>query len=314
VSIVTNGVTLAILLVLTVRLFFVPRLAWDRPLQREMRRESWPLMVNNLLAMGFFKADVILLKAMQGDVVLGLYSSVAYKLVDAINIVPTSFTFALFPLMSRYAHASREAMCRAYHLAVRLLVLVAFPLAMALTLLAYPIAAIIGGSGYMPDSAIALQWMIWSIPLGFVNSVTHYVLIALGRQRQLMACFAVGLGFNVVANVLTIPIWGYRASAAIHIFSEGVLLVAFYVLLRRDLPPVPWARLLWRPAIAGTLMGIAGGLLYGVNVLLAAVVALGVYAGALWALGVAREPDMEVVRELIPGLGRLRGRVSSRDA
>jgi O-antigen/teichoic acid export membrane protein len=313
VSIVTNGVTLAILLALTARLFFVPHLALEPSLQREMRRESWPLMINNLLAMGFFKADVILLKAMQGDIVLGLYSSVAYKLVDAINIVPTSFTFALFPLMSRYAHASREAMGRAYHLAVRLLVLVALPLAMALTLLAYPIAAIIGGSGYMPDSAIALQWMIWSIPLGFVNSVTHYVLIALGRQRQLMACFVVGLGFNVVANVLAIPVWGYRASAVIHIFSEGVLLIAFYVLLRRDLR-VPWARLLWRPAVAGALMGLAGGLLYGVNVLLATVVALGVYAMALWALGIAREPDMEVVRELIPGLGRLRGMESSRDA
>jgi O-antigen/teichoic acid export membrane protein len=314
VSIVTNLVTLAILLVLAVRMFFIPHFSLDRRLQREMRRESWPLMVNNLLSMGFFKADVILLKAMLGDLVLGLYSSVAYKLIDAINIVPTSFTFALFPLMSRYAHESREAMSRAYRLAVRLLVLVALPLAMALTLLAYPIANVIGGSGYMPDSAIALQLMIWSIPLGFINSVTHYVLIALGRQRPLMTTFVIGLGFNVVANVLTIPAWGYRASAVIHLFSELVLLVAFYVLMRRDLPPVPWARMLWRPAVAGALMGVAGGLLYGVNVLLATAAALAVYAVALWVLGIAREPDMEVVRELIPGLARLRGLLSARDA
>ena len=314
VSIVTNLITVAILLVLTVRMFFVPRLALDRSLQREMRRESWPLMVNNLLSMGFFKADVILLKAMQGDLVLGLYSSVAYKLIDAINIVPTSFTFALFPLISRYAHESREAMSRAYRLAVRLLVLVALPLAMALTLLAYPIANVIGGSGYMPDSAIALQLMIWSIPLGFINSVTHYVLIALGRQRQLMGTFVVGLGFNVVANVLAIPVWGYRASAVIHLFSELVLLIAFLVLLRRDLPPAPWARLLWRPVVAGALMGAVGGLLYGMNLLLATVAALGVYAVGLWVLGIAREPDMEVVSELIPGLERLRGLVPARDA
>jgi O-antigen/teichoic acid export membrane protein len=313
VSIVTNLVTLAILLVLAARMFFIPHLVLDRALQREMRRESWPLMVNNLLSMGFFKADVILLKAMLGDLVLGLYSSVAYKLIDAINIVPTSFTFALFPLMSRYAHESHEAMSRAYRLAVRLLVLVALPLAMALTLLAYPIANVIGGSGYMPDSAIALQLMIWSIPLGFINSVTHYVLIALGRQRQLMGTFVVGLGFNITANVLAIPIWGYRASAVIHVFSELVLLIAFLVLLRRDLPPMPWARLLWRPAVAGALMGTIGGLLYEVNVLLATVVALGVYALALGALGIAREPDMEIVRELIPGLERLRGLVSARD-
>jgi O-antigen/teichoic acid export membrane protein len=113
--------------------------------------------------------------------------------------------------------------------------------------------------------------------------------------------------------VLAIPLWGYRASAVIHLFSEGVLLIAFLVLLRRDLPPLPWARLLWRPAVAGALMGVAGGLLYGVNVLLATAASLAVYALALWALGIAREPDMEVVRELIPGLEALRGLVPTRD-
>jgi O-antigen/teichoic acid export membrane protein len=312
VSIVTNLITLTILLVLTVRLFFIPRPSLDRALLREMGRESWPLMVNNLLSMGFFKADVILLKAMQGDIALGLYSSVAYKVIDAINIVPMSFTFALFPLMSRYADASREAMHRAYKLAVRLLVIVALPVALALTTLAYPLSNVIGGSGYMPDSAIALQLMIWSIPLGFINSVTHYVLIALGRQRPLTTTFVVGLAFNVVANAICIPIWSYRASAAIHILSELVLLVAFYVLMRRDLPSVPWASLLWRPALSGALMGLTAWLLYGVDSLLATVAALSVYAIALWLLGISREPDMEVVRELLPGLDRLRRFVATR--
>jgi hypothetical protein len=55
-------------------------------------------------------------------------------------------------------------------------------------------------------------------------------------------------------------------------------------------------------------MGIAGALLYGVNVLLAAIAAMLVYALALWALGISREPDMEVVRELIPANRILKGR------
>jgi O-antigen/teichoic acid export membrane protein len=304
VSIATNLITLGILLLLTVRTFWVPRLTFDRGLQRRMLGESWPLMVNNLLSMAFFKADVILLKAIDGDVVLGLYSSVAYKIIDAINIVPISFTVALFPLMSRYADTSRDSMLRAYRLAVRMLVIVALPLALALTALAYPLATIIGGSGYMPDSAIALQLMIWSIPLGFVNSVTHYVLIALGRQRALMGTFAVGVAFTILANAAAIPVWGYRASAVIHIFSELVLLIAFYALLRRDLASVAWADLLWRPALAGAFMGAVGWLLYDVNKLLATVAALAVYAGVLWASGMAREPDMAVVRDLVPRLGR----------
>jgi O-antigen/teichoic acid export membrane protein len=310
VSILTNLVTLLILLVLTVRHFFVPRPMLSVPLLREMAQESWPLMVNNLLSMGFFKADVLLLKAIKGDIVLGLYSSVAYKVIDAINIIPSSFTFALFPMMSRYAQASREAAFRAYKLAVRLLIIVSLPLAMILTTLAFPLARLIGGSGYMPDSAIALQLMIWSIPVGFVNSVTHYLLIALGRQRPLMTTFAIGLAANVIANTLLIPTWSYRASAVIHIVSELVLLVAFYALLRRDLPPVPWAGLLWRPAVAGVLMGSTGWLLYDVNVFLSAGAALAVYAVALWLLGISREPDIALVRELVPGWRRRQGLAS----
>jgi O-antigen/teichoic acid export membrane protein len=154
----------------------------------------------------------------------------------------------------------------------------------------------------MPDSAIALQLMIWSIPLGFVNSVTHYVLIALGRQRQLMLTFVIGLVFNVVANAICIPIWSYRASAVIHIFSELILLIAFYALMRRDLPPMSWAALLWRPMLAGVLMGVSGWLLYGVNVYLATGTALVVYIAVLWLSGIAREPDIGIVSELVPGV------------
>ncbi len=307
VSIVTNLVTVTILAVLLVRTWAWPRLSFDGALQRRMLHESWPLMINNLLSMGFFKADVLLLKAMQGDLVLGLYSSVAYKLIDAINIIPSSFTFALFPLMSRYADGANkqsDALYRAYTLAVRLLLIGSLPLALTLTMLAYPIANLVGGSGYMPDSAIALQLMVWSIPLGFINSVTHYVIIALGRQRQLMWTFVVGLGFNVIANALLIPLWSYRASALIHLVSELVLLIAFYALVRRDLPPAPWLSLLWRPLLAGAVMGGIGWLLYGVHIGLATVAALGGYGGALWALGVFRSPDMVWVRQLLPGRTR----------
>jgi O-antigen/teichoic acid export membrane protein len=186
-----------------------------------------------------------------------------------------------------------------------LLVIVALPLALALTTLAYPLANLIGGSGYMPDSGIALQLMIWSIPLGFVNSVTHYVLIALGRQRALTTTFLIGLAFNIVANAVSIPVWSYRASAVIHILSELVLLTAFYSLMRRDLPPVHWLSLLWRPGASAALMGIVGWLLYDLNVFLATGVALAVYAVALWLLGIAREPDMQLVRELFPRVERL---------
>jgi hypothetical protein len=67
---------------------------------------------------------------------------------------------------------------------------------------------------------------------------------------------------------------------------------------------VRWHVLLWRPALAGALMGAAAWALYGVNVVLATAAGYAVYAGALWIAGIAREPDVEVLLDLLPRLGR----------
>jgi len=283
-----------------VRRYFRPRWDSDAALRREMAGQSYPLMINDFLSLQFFKIDVPILKALQGDTIVGLYTAASYRIVDAINIIPASFTFALFPLMSRYAAGDRQSLPRAYGLAVRILVIVALPIAVLTTVLAYPLAAIIGGTRYLPDSAIALQLMIWSIPVGFINSVTHYVLIALNQQRYLTRCFVVGLAVSAGSNLLLVPVFGYRAAGALHLFSELALLLVFYLGLRRRMAPVRWVHLLWRPALAGALMAGAAWVLYGVHPLLAAPVALLVYAVALVAVGTFRDPDMRLVTQFLP--------------
>ena len=86
----------------------------------------------------------------------------------------------------------------------------------------------------------------------------------------------------------------------IHILSEMVLLTAFTRLMRRDLPPVPWVYMLWRPGVAALAMGLVGWMLYDSSTLLATGAALGAYAATLWVLGIAQEPDMQVIRDLLP--------------
>ncbi len=303
VSIVVNLVTLSILGALVLRRYFRPRWEPDAALQKEMARESYPLMINNLLSWQFFRIDIALVQAIRGAAELGRYTAVSFRIVDAINIIPSSFTIALFPLMSRYAASTKESLARAYALAVQMLVIVALPLAIAFTFLARPIANLIGGSQYLPDSAIALQLLIWSIPLGFINSVTHYVLIALNEQRYLTRCFVIGLTFTALANLLLIGPFGYRASAVLHAFSELALLIPFYVGLRRHLPPLPWAQLLWRPLLAAAGMAALPGLLPAVSAWLTLPAGGVVYLALLVALGTFRGKDWQPIVEALP-LGR----------
>ncbi|HFD39183.1 MAG TPA: hypothetical protein ENJ31_04965, partial [Anaerolineae bacterium] len=209
VSIVANIVSATALGWLMTRHCFRPHAEWDRATGRWMMRTSFPLMINLLLATIFFRIDVLLLKPLKGDTVVGYYSA-ALKYVDGLLIIPQYFTQAIFPLMSRYAASSRESLLRAYTLSLRLLLIVALPIAAAMPFIGEGLIMLLGGAEYLPHSKIALQLIIWFLPFSFVNSVTQYVLIAIDQQRFLTKAFLVGVTFNIVANLIFIPLFSYR--------------------------------------------------------------------------------------------------------
>jgi O-antigen/teichoic acid export membrane protein len=298
-SIVVNLVTLVVLAILAVQMVKKPGFseALDRRLQRSMLRESFPLMLNHLLATLFFKVDVLLLEPMKGNTVVGWYSQ-AYKVVDMLNIIPAYFTMALFPVLSQQADGDRAAARRSYLLAVKLLVMLALPCAVAFTYLAYLAIGVLGGARFLPDGAVALQLMIWSIPIGWINSVTNYMMIALGLQRKLTVAFCIGLAFNVVANLIFIPLYSYRAAAVVTIFSEIVEGLAFYFYLRRVIGSVPWLQLLWRPVVAAGLMLATTTALWRVNGVLALGAGGVIYAMGLLGLGAFGAEERGVLARL----------------
>ncbi|MBE2220070.1 MAG: oligosaccharide flippase family protein, partial [Anaerolineae bacterium] len=198
VSIVSNVVTLAILLVMALRSFSLPgpwRVDWH--LQKEMVHLGFPLMLIHLLQTIFISIDVYLLRVMlpNGEEVVGWYNS-AYKWFNALQIVPSFFTLALFPIISREIQRSMEAARRMYMLSLKLMLLLALPIAAAITFLAPLLIAIVGGAEYLPQGAIALQIVIWAIPIGWLNSVTNYVLIALGLEGMQPRAFSIAVAFN----------------------------------------------------------------------------------------------------------------------
>jgi len=121
VSIGVNIITMVVLYVLLRRWLFRPHFDVAFSFQKEMLRISYPLMLNNLLATLFFKVAIVLLKWRVPDPrVVGWYST-AYKYIDAVGVIPAYFTMAVFPLMSRYAAESHEALMRTYQFAIKLL-------------------------------------------------------------------------------------------------------------------------------------------------------------------------------------------------
>lgn len=317
VSLAINLIQLLWLAFLTRRALFRPIWSWDWSLQRWMFRESGPLMVNHLLATIFWRIDLWILRPLAGAFSVGIYSA-SLKYLDGLNIIPSTFTFAIFPLMSRYARWNEEGLLRSYVLSLRLLLLISLPLALSITALAEPLIYMLGGAEFLnvPDtiillgqeisyrggSALALQVIVWSIPIGFVNSVTQYVLIAVNQQRYLTRAFLLGVVFNIVGNLLIIPHFDYVGAAAVTILSEFCLLIPFSWSVRRHVGHINWLDLLWRPVIAtggmaATIYGLAA---IGLSTWLAVGLGWTVYLLAYGLVGGFQGEEMAIVVRALP--------------
>lgn len=259
-SIVVNVITLTILATLAWRLFpalrkrqlglpLQLRAPAERALRKEMVRESWPLMINHLLATLFFKVDVFLMEFLLGREPLGLYS-IGYKFLDAAMVIPSMFTLALFPVISRQAHDDRDALVSFYRLGTKILVLIALPLALIATVAGREMVLVLGGVEYLPGAMVALRLMAWSMPIGWINSITQYVLIAVDQQRYLTKAYLLGFGFSLIANLLLMQRFGYPASAVLHIAAEFILFIPFLLGLRRQLGTIGWWAILGKPLMA----------------------------------------------------------------
>lgn len=299
-AIVTNWLTFAILAKLAGAAGFGFRAPVSAPLVKSMALVSLPLMLNHLLQTVFFKVDILLLEPLQGEVVVGWYSS-AYKWIDALLIVPSYLTMALFPLMSRRAAGDAAGLRSAYLGTLRWLLAVSLPVAVATTYLAEPLIGLLAGADYLPHGAKALQVMIWFLPFSFVNGVTQYVLIALDRQRWITLSFAVAATFNLVANLVVIPIWSYPGAAVVTIVSEIVLLAPFLYGLR-DIGMPPLLVLAWRPLLGASAMALA--LAAAESLALPSAIgvgaALAAYALSLRVLGWVTDADRALVERLRP--------------
>ena len=299
-----------------------PHWQWDGALQRWMLAYSGPLMINHLLATIFWRIDVWILRPLAGSAAVGLYS-IGLKYLDGLNIIPSMFTMAIFPLMSRFARSERNNLLRSYVLSLRLLTLLSLPVAMAVTFLATPLVYLVGGAqylnipgefqifgrsiSYMGGADVAFQAIVWSIPIGFVNSVTQYVLIAANQQQVLTRAFVFGVLFNIVGNLLLIPRLGYIGAATATILSEFSLLFPFYWIVRRSVGTVPWGRVFGPPLLAVAAMGCTIWLLQRAefSLLLALPAGLLVYVAVLPVAGAFRGEEMALVMRALP-IGPLR--------
>lgn len=315
-AVLVSSITALIFFALQVRTFFAPTLSFDITAIRALVPQALPLMLNNLLSVIFFRFDLFIVRAFGGsnaDLLAQQYV-LPYQLLNIALVLPPAITFAVFPLLARRAGGARSDLANAQRRTLRLLLLIAFPLAMGITLLADDLVWIFARrrfAEYLP-SVTVLAVLAWFLPLSFVNGLLQYVLIAIERQTAITRAFVIGAIFNLTANLIAIalairlgrPEDALLAAAIITILSEVVLYAVFRPVLHQEgLQPVILG-LMRQPALASLAMAAAmlPAILWlpgWIGSLCAILIGPPVYGAVLWLIGAIGAEEVALARRIM---------------
>lgn len=216
-------------------------------------RRSWPLVLNGLLGLVIFNSDYFFLRVYQGSAAVGYYAA-AYALVSFFLNVGNSYQMTLLPAVTR-AMGNREQERALYHSAQAQVFAGVLPVAVGGCLVAPRLVSFVFGAEYGP-SVLPLQILLWALPIALFRNIAQGVMIAHGRQDQMLHTSLAGAASNLILNLVLIPPLGMAGAALVTVTTESVRTLPMLRLLgKASLPMAPPARF-WRTLLAAAVMTI----------------------------------------------------------
>lgn len=207
------------------------RWRWTPAAWRADLSESYPFALTSIAAIVYARVDFLLLGLWQGEVAAGFYGA-AYKLWEAVGMLPASLMEAMFPEISRLTSSQdgRHRLRTLFRNATWVLLTAGLVLAAAGALAAGILVPLIfGAEGDYTPAVLPFRLLVCGLPAMFLYLLCGYTLYSLDRQRRVTAAMlAVGV-VNVVLNLYAIPRWSYVGAAAVALFSEWLLLAILYL-------------------------------------------------------------------------------------
>ena len=220
---------------------------------REIQRKSLPIGIYAVTIEVYWYVDTILLEMLSSDLQVGWYSA-GYKLFEALLIFPMIITQAVSPQLSRLFVTDRTE----HRNLMRRIFKFAFVISVVVTgcglIVADDLIEFLYGGDYQPAAA-GLRILLSGFLFSFLHFVLHVILVSIDQQNTLARMSLIGLLFNIIANLVLIPRYGLIGAAAATVASEFLIFVFGYNFLKRAYGDIGLISLLWRPVLAGVLLG-----------------------------------------------------------
>jgi O-antigen/teichoic acid export membrane protein len=170
----------ALILSISLRYFRGIRLEWKASLL--LFKQAFDFNLLQLSIIVYSKLDILILSLFVDEVLVGIYNA-AWLVIQAITVLATGYSAAIYPILSRYYTESIALFKRSLGTFLRIGVLASFFVALIVFLLAGPIIAIpFRDPGYV-DSSPILRILSPFIIIFTINAIMANGLFASNQQR-----------------------------------------------------------------------------------------------------------------------------------
>ena len=279
--------------------FQIPKISIDLSFWKLNLKEALPFGVTNIFGSIYYWIDSVMLSKMVGNEVVGWYNA-AYRLMFVFLSIYTVYLTSIFPVMSKFYETSNEYLKFSYERSYKYLLIVSLPISFGITLLADKIILLIYGAGYVP-SIFALQILIWTVPLLFINGLSGYVLGAINRQMILTKITFIGAILNVILNLALIPKFSLIGSSIATVVTELILspLLIYPLFKKGYADKKALSKDLHKLMLSNIVMMISIIILRDLDLLLIILLSSLVYFVAIYLLKALDEIDIALIRRLL---------------
>ncbi|MFZ6034928.1 MAG: oligosaccharide flippase family protein [Patescibacteria group bacterium] len=193
----------------------------DLPAWLKIAKKSVVYLVISLMAGFYSKADVIILNYLRGAKEVGIYSA-GYRFLDAMMFMLVAYNVSAIPMFSSLVKENKTQLFLS-KIKKDVLLVGTIGLFTALGFFFFsPVVLPVLMKGDYGSSIQVLRIIIFALPLLLLTSVFLGGLYALGRTNQIILLFFGQVVYNVIANFLIIPRYGYVGSAWITVIGEFI--------------------------------------------------------------------------------------------
>lgn len=209
---------------------------------KERLQIQWPMIKQYLLEASllglstffwqvYYRIDTVMLQFMKGDEQTAIYSA-AYNIFQVVNILPALFISSIFP---RYAqmYTERKHKVQPFIRKTRLILFGGGVATATAVILCAPLTPYIFGDDIYTDAIPVLRILSLSFIVLFVTHLYTNSFVIFHKTAAVTIISFIGVIFNVIANYLLIPKYGYNGSAITTLCTEALVFIVSALWIRK---------------------------------------------------------------------------------